>query len=199
MGTASLLASTAPPPYLESFLAQRAPVWLNFVWSNYSLEIFCLPGISDLHLYTFLFKCCRTQHAAKSRNPTWRDRNTHSHVILFHTSCHIPSTHQKQSYFIQEFLPSLHPPSLLWQDTIPKEFHRAEPVLWLFCLKNPAVEINGVDIFFKVATACCSHWRRKLALSSGPCVHTEAMLTPSSKSLVGYGTGNLPGESRSHR
>lgn len=174
-----------------------------------TLAEFCLVQVFTGNLLPFrhqrpspsyiLLKCCRRQHVANSRNPTLRDRNIHSHVILFPTSCHIPSTHQKQSHFIQAFLPSLHPPSLLWQDTIPKEFHTAEPVLWLFCLKNPAVEEFVVDLFSKVASTCCSHWRRKFALSSGPCVHTEAMLTPSAKSLAGSGTGNLSEEPRSHK
>lgn len=53
MGAAFLLASTAPSPYLESFLVQRAPLWLNSIWCKYSLEIFCLPGIRDLHPHTF--------------------------------------------------------------------------------------------------------------------------------------------------
>lgn len=66
-------------------------------------------------------------------------------MTLFPTSCHVPSTHQKQSHFIQVFLPRLQPPSLVWQVTAPKEFHRAEPILWLFCLKNPTAE---VDAFF---------------------------------------------------
>lgn len=49
LGIASLSASRAPPPNLESLLVQWAPVWLNSVWSKYSLETFCLPGIRDHH------------------------------------------------------------------------------------------------------------------------------------------------------
>lgn len=60
-----------------------------------------------------LLKCCRTQHMASSRSPTQRDRNIHSHDTLFPTSCHVPSTHQKQSHFIQAFISRLHSPSLL--------------------------------------------------------------------------------------
>lgn len=156
MGTASLLASTAAPSYLESFLVQRAPLWLNSVWSKYSLEIFFLPGIRDLHPHTFCSNAAGHSTWQRAEIPP-EGTGIPTVVSFFFPPVAKYPTRTKSRAILSEYFSQLVPTFITVQDTIPKEFHRAEPILWLFCLKHPAMEVNGVDLFSKVASTCCSH------------------------------------------